>query len=220
MKPLEQLLQKPLRPLWLTPHSSLFLYAPDDQDTDFWPVVCVSASQAVESGCQARQGYLYVQGSGDDEEAWCLGLTHALFWKHKSVLLSLNNADDCERKVRLLVETSKVCLGTDEEENASSIDEKYHFIGTTGIAIGSRLSGKPPLCWDEFDLVVNCTLLEYEENKADAYKGRYLQLPIPEGKKGQQALFDHIGPALVFVKQPLLEKRKVLVHCAKGNATY
>lgn len=62
--------KKPLRPLWLTPQSSLY---PLDPDTEFWPVVCVSASQAVETGCQARPGgYLYVQGSGDDEEAWSL----------------------------------------------------------------------------------------------------------------------------------------------------
>ncbi|KAI9010989.1 tRNA A64-2'-O-ribosylphosphate transferase [Phycomyces nitens] len=209
MQPLEGLLQKPLRPLWFTPQSR-FVNAPDYGDATFWPVICLSASQAVESGCQPRPGYLYVQGSGDDQEAWCLGLTHSLFWKHREDLLDVNSAAECEDKVRALVKASKGCV--EEEE-----DQKYDFIGNTGIAVGSRTSGKPPLCWKEFDVVINCTTMEYEDNKLKEHKNNYIQLPIPEGKKGQQALFDHIGIALAFARQPLLEKRRVLVHCAKGQ---
>ncbi|KAL0074133.1 tRNA A64-2'-O-ribosylphosphate transferase [Phycomyces blakesleeanus] len=212
MQPLEGLLRKPLRPLWFTPQSSLFANAPDYGDATFWPVICLSASQAVESGCQARSGYLYVQGSGDDQEAWCLGLTHSLFWKNREDLLDVSSAVECEDKVRALVKSSKGHIEEDEEG-----DQKYHYISNTGIAVGTRTSGKPPMCWKEFDVVVNCTTLEYNENKLEEHKHQYIQLPIPEGKKGQQALFDHIGIALAFVRQPLLEKRRVLVHCAKGQ---
>jgi hypothetical protein len=64
-------LKKPLRPIWFTPQSCDTI-VPDFDDCSFWPVVCLSASEAVENGYQARPGYLYVQGSGDDQEAWCL----------------------------------------------------------------------------------------------------------------------------------------------------
>lgn len=64
-------LKKPLRPLWFTPQSS-FLDIPDYSDSPFLPVICLSASQFVEGGSQARNGYMYVQGSGDDEEAWSM----------------------------------------------------------------------------------------------------------------------------------------------------
>lgn len=67
-------LVKPLRPIWFTPQSynALLESPPDFQDADFYPVVCLSASEAVETGCQSRPGYLYVQGSADDQEAWAL----------------------------------------------------------------------------------------------------------------------------------------------------
>lgn len=64
-------LKKPLRPIWFTPQSCDMI-VPDFDDCSFWPVVCLSASEAVENGYQVRPGYLYVQGSGDDQEAWCL----------------------------------------------------------------------------------------------------------------------------------------------------
>lgn len=67
---LARLIKKPLRPLWLTPQSSL------DQAIDtsaFYPVICVSASEFIQGGCQARpNGFLYVQGSADDQEAWSM----------------------------------------------------------------------------------------------------------------------------------------------------
>jgi tRNA A64-2'-O-ribosylphosphate transferase len=64
-------LKKPLRPIWITPQST-FVDCPDYLDAPFLPVICLSASQFVEGGSQARYGYMYVQGSGDDEEAWSL----------------------------------------------------------------------------------------------------------------------------------------------------
>lgn len=67
-------LVKPLRPIWFTPQSydAVIESPPDFDDAAFCPVVCLSASEAVEAGCQSRPGYLYVQGSGDDQEAWAL----------------------------------------------------------------------------------------------------------------------------------------------------
>ncbi|KAF7732014.1 hypothetical protein EC973_007119 [Apophysomyces ossiformis] len=213
MERLDQLLKKPLRPLWFTPQSSLWLTEPSYEDSPFWPVICLSASQVVESACEARPGYLYVQGSADDQEAWCLGLTHKLFWKHRKALLS-SGPNECEKAVRQIVRHAKDS-GHMEEEEQDTGTQKSNYISQTTLAVGSRSSGKPPDCWRDFDVIVNCTMLEYEENKK--HKDCYLQLAIPEGKKGQQALFNSIPVALDFVKKPLSENKRVLIHCAKGQ---
>lgn len=94
MDRISSMLKKPLRPLWYTPQSSIFINdLPNFEELPFWPVICLSASQAVESGCQARPGYLYVQGSGDDQEAWChvsLFGCHLLMMKEKVRLMHWN----------------------------------------------------------------------------------------------------------------------------------
>lgn len=79
MKNVSDGLAKPLRPIWFTPQSydAIMESPPDFEDAPFCPVVCLSASEAVETGCQSRPGYLYVQGSGDDQEAWAL--VHSIF---------------------------------------------------------------------------------------------------------------------------------------------
>lgn len=74
-------LDRPLRPLWVTPASGRFPHiAPD---ATFLPVICVSASCAIDAvdgrgsgdvgfaGLGRRAGgFSYVQGSGDDHELW------------------------------------------------------------------------------------------------------------------------------------------------------
>lgn len=67
-------LKKPLRPIWYTPQSynAISESPPDFLDAPFCPIVCLSASEAIETGYQQRTGYLYVQGSADDEESWAM----------------------------------------------------------------------------------------------------------------------------------------------------
>ena len=63
-------LARPLRPLWITPASARFPYVAQD-GSSFLPVICVSASRAVDAGTERRMGgFSYVQGSGDDHELW------------------------------------------------------------------------------------------------------------------------------------------------------
>ncbi|KAH9072783.1 initiator tRNA phosphoribosyl transferase [Lactarius deliciosus] len=91
------------RPLWVTPASSRFPhFAPD---AAFLPVICVSASCAVDAvdgrssagvglvGLGRRAGgFSYVQGSGDDHELWGQGLTPGIFWQHRAELLACPRA--------------------------------------------------------------------------------------------------------------------------------
>lgn len=64
-------LPHPLRPLWITPSTSIFPILPTGDRMRYIPIVCVSASQKIHDGVERRSlGFSYVQGSGDDHELW------------------------------------------------------------------------------------------------------------------------------------------------------
>lgn len=90
-------LQRPLRAAWIT--TKTYLEKPDDHplsdvdiglDSGDWDkfniIVCVCASVPVDT--EHRSTYTYVQGAGDDEETWSLGLTPQMFWANKTDILS------------------------------------------------------------------------------------------------------------------------------------
>ncbi|CAO3671838.1 unnamed protein product [Umbelopsis vinacea] len=203
-------IKKPLRPLWFTPQSS-FLECPDYSDSPFLPVICLSASQFVEGGSQARHGYMYVQGSGDDEESWSLGLTAPMFWRHHQEFLSCD-ASTCEQLATQIASDNKHF----SEQDAAKF-HAYSYVGNTKIAIGTWTSGEPPLCWKNFDIVVNCTDQEFPENNQEMYRRRYIQLKIPAGKKGQHLLYECIPNAIQFCQEPITKGKSILVHCIEGK---
>ncbi len=67
-------LKKPLRPLWVTPASGLPSTAPEYPD--YYPIILCTPSRQVwdangaGNGEGGRAGYKYLQGAGDDSEAW------------------------------------------------------------------------------------------------------------------------------------------------------
>ncbi|KAF9921764.1 hypothetical protein BGZ65_010081, partial [Modicella reniformis] len=106
LAPLTTRLLKPIRPIWLTPQSFLLKDdLPDYSQVAFFPVVCLSASRVVLEGMEECDGYLYVQGSGDDEEMWSKGLTPDLFWEHEDYLLEEGiTSAECEKRAREIVQ--------------------------------------------------------------------------------------------------------------------
>jgi hypothetical protein len=42
----------------------------------------------------------YIQGAGDDEESWAMGLTPALFWEHHDYILEYSSQDVIEDRIR------------------------------------------------------------------------------------------------------------------------
>ena len=139
------------------------------------------------------------------------------------MLLDVGTAAECEKIVHQLVAQVKQASRNNDDDDDDDDDDEgdveetqkpYDIIQGTSIAIGSRPSGKPPLCWKNFDFVINCTQTHYQANTNNPH---YLQLPIAEGKKGQQKLLDCIPDALEFVKKPLSAHNRILIHCAKGQ---
>ncbi|GES75598.1 tRNA A64-2'-O-ribosylphosphate transferase [Rhizophagus clarus] len=213
---LSEKLKKPLRPLWFTPSSNIFLHnLPDYTNMPFYPVICLSASKMVESGTERRKGFLYVQGSADDHEMWAKGLTPPLFWKYHEEILNSNNCIECEKIVSRFIQQERLL----KLHNSELSNDSFNFIGNTNIAIGNYKSASPPECWINFDYIINCTPEPYTSNESTPpfpFNKNYLQLPIPEGKKGSNMFYLNIPIALEFIKKPLEENKRILIHCKQG----
>ncbi|GAA6015069.1 hypothetical protein JCM8202_004870 [Rhodotorula sphaerocarpa] len=82
-------LDRPLRPFFVSPASTLSPH-PASNFPDCYPVICASASKlaAEADGLERERGFTYVQGSGDDHEAWSKGLTPPVFWAHADRILA------------------------------------------------------------------------------------------------------------------------------------
>lgn len=89
-------LRKPLRPIWVNPDSCLPLSKPSFEQ--FYPVVLCMASRRAQDGELCYGNFTYVQGAGDDHEAWAGPLTPELLWKHAELRIS---ADDIVIRERL-----------------------------------------------------------------------------------------------------------------------
>ncbi|MCD7464830.1 hypothetical protein HAX54_053482 [Datura stramonium] len=119
-------LKKPLRPLWISQKTVIWLNeVPDCDSWDFTPVMLVSTSSP-SSNFQQRTtsefSWRYIAGAGDDEESWARGLSPNLFWKHAYDLIS-SGPDMCNKKVADIVEKDRV-YRAQRGENAPQISIK------------------------------------------------------------------------------------------------
>ncbi|XP_022158493.1 uncharacterized protein C3F10.06c isoform X2 [Momordica charantia] len=104
-------LKKPLRPLWISQRSVIWLNeVPDHDSWDFTPIILVSASFSigvVQQRTTTEFSWNYIAGAGDDEESWARGLSPNLFWNHAHDLMS-SGPDVCNQKVAEIVEKDRV----------------------------------------------------------------------------------------------------------------
>lgn len=110
---LAESLKKPLRPLWISQKTVVWLNeVPDAACWTFTPVILVSASEPISSVQRMSDGdysWSYIPGAADDEESWARGLTPLLFWKHAQSLIEDSSPDQCNRMVADIVERDRVC---------------------------------------------------------------------------------------------------------------
>ncbi|EFY84136.1 putative 2'-O-ribosyl phosphate transferase RIT1 [Metarhizium acridum CQMa 102] len=84
---------KPLRPFWVTqdsvlgPHLEAQDQTPGTIYASYRPVICLTASRRNTSTSEIDSNG-YIQGAADDTENWARGLTPALFWANRDLLLS------------------------------------------------------------------------------------------------------------------------------------
>jgi hypothetical protein len=134
-----------VRPLWVRADAESLWEdgVPSAARLGFVPIVCLSASPPLPAGRRAfveadapaldageacpavagvpfpprDVGFAYVQGAGDDEEAWCQGLSPAVFWNNRCAVLAFarerQNAAAGDARVRLemaeLLKTFRSC---------------------------------------------------------------------------------------------------------------
>lgn len=108
---LASILKKPLRPLWISQRSVIWLNeVPDHDSWDFTPIILVSASFStglVQQRTTTEFSWNYIAGAGDDEESWARGLSPNLFWNHAHDLMS-SGPDVCNQRVAEIVEKDRV----------------------------------------------------------------------------------------------------------------
>jgi tRNA A64-2'-O-ribosylphosphate transferase len=83
MSQYKRVVLKPLRPIWVIRDSILPDHTPDFPE--FYPIVLCTASRRVQGAEISEFGY--IQGAGDDSEAWSEGLTAAAFWRNRDKIL-------------------------------------------------------------------------------------------------------------------------------------
>lgn len=105
------LLRKPLRPLWVSQTTVVWLNeVPESDSWAFTPIILVSASSSngiAQHRSTCEFSWHYIPGAGDDEESWARGLSPGLFWKHALELIR-SGPDLCNQKVSELVEKDRV----------------------------------------------------------------------------------------------------------------
>lgn len=105
-------LRKPLRPLWISQKTVIWLNEVPDYDSwDFTPIILVSASSSsgvIQRMTTSEFSWHYIPGAGDDEESWARGLSPPLFWKHAYDLIN-SGPDLCNQRVANIVEKDRVC---------------------------------------------------------------------------------------------------------------
>ncbi|GAA5969139.1 hypothetical protein JCM11641_007481 [Rhodosporidiobolus odoratus] len=111
------MLERPLRPFFVSPASTLTAPQSAASFTSTYPVICCSASKLAEEadGMERARGFSYVQGSGDDHEAWSKGLTPTIFWKHATEILMAGREEIDEVIARILLEEFSIKV---KEESA------------------------------------------------------------------------------------------------------
>lgn len=104
-------LKKPLRPLWISQRTVIWLNeVPDHDSWDFTPIILVSGSCStgpIQQMTSSEFSWNYISGAGDDEESWSRGLTPSLFWGNVYDIIS-SAPSLCNQRVAEIVETDRV----------------------------------------------------------------------------------------------------------------
>jgi hypothetical protein len=152
-KPLKVMLFNPSSKVWDIDWESMFLSTLEPRiiGLDFYPLICISVSRI-----QTDDDTDYIQGAGDDEEAWSMvrhlvtnnffqGLTYTMFWENiEEIMESGSNVQDCIQELKQRYELDLKNSSVSLPQQSLTIDElrsNFHFIGNSKIAIGNHPSG-------------------------------------------------------------------------------
>ncbi|KAI0690919.1 initiator tRNA phosphoribosyl transferase [Cerioporus squamosus] len=222
-------LSRPLRPLWITPATSVFPVLRPLDKLQYSPIVCVSASKQVSEGVERRShGFSYVQGSGDDHELWGMGLTPKIFWQHKDVLLK-SDREDLPGVVAKLVAQSKVLSSGAIWTILPTPIAAVH--GRVLIGAVSDMPSKLPPTLPAVDRPVSFVVVsanvaspssdsdgDSDTSHSAPEEPRVLRMRLAEGKKDQLHFLQHVLPAAThYIEDRLAIGDAICVCCDSGR---
>ena len=175
--------------------STASLTAPSDTRCQL--VLC-SASRRVH-GAEASEGG-YIQGAGDDSEAWSCGLTPQLFWEHRDQLMS-SPEDDLPEIIEELLNGEKEGKGSPAQGTHVGATRNLHICQGPVHDLGA------------FDLVINCN------GSSVANSTKVTDLDCRSGKLGSKDLREKLPVLGDIVRRQLLKdcQSQILVTCATGT---
>ena len=195
------MLKKPVRPFWVTPETFSSYLLPELPH--YIPVICCTASRLVEGAEASENGY--IQGAGDDNEAWSCGLTPQVYWQHREQLMSTD-----EEELPGLIQCFLKVESAKGESNAAVL-----VTPAKNIYIGMSNAGPQ----EEFDGKIICTNQasnKYSEGVETL--GHVLRLHCGAGKLGSRALRSKMPHVRAFVSSLAAhnDSAKILVVCPTG----
>lgn len=213
LKVLREQLKTPIRVQWVT-NTGLDLeqiHLPDEGhgpntsallgSTHVNRLVLCSASRRVHGGEVSEGGY--IQGAGDDSEAWSYGLDPRMFWKYQDELIMTSEED--------LPDFITTLLAAEDAQPGSSIGGT-RIQPTTQFYVGTGAAPDQ----SEFNLIVNC---QGKTQAASAASSKVLNLECRAGKLGSKDLRDKLPTAVHAISNQLNKdpQSRILVTCASGR---
>lgn len=192
-------------------------------------LVCCSASRPVH-GVEG-DGTGYIQGAGDDAEAWSHGLNARLFWQHKDELLSMlgRGEESLQRFVESIAAKDK---DIGQHVTVTRISSSNVFIGAGSpteihttelpssaylVTIDCNASHSQALRSDSEGHTDIATLMPGAERSETP--SQLLTLNLKEGKSGSKHLDSEINKLLVHFSKLVMShpELQVLVVCSSGR---
>ncbi|BGO96539.1 tRNA A64-2'-O-ribosylphosphate transferase [Rhodotorula toruloides] len=201
-------LDRPLRPFFVSPASTL-AHSPASSFDACYAVVCASASKLAEEadGLERAEGFTYVQGSGDDHEAWSRGLTPPVFWRHADEILAASRDDIDEVIDRILAAKG---------DPATSPASTPIRIRQTGLYLRFAVPTDESPTSDLFDISISTS----KTPSPSAHSSQTSHLSAKPGKAGYNSFFalDYLEPVLSNASVALRDARGVCISVEKGEA--
>ncbi|KAK9377170.1 tRNA A64-2'-O-ribosylphosphate transferase [Lipomyces chichibuensis] len=212
-------LDKPLRPIWVTPDVSLILRPEPPTFDDFHAIVLCTASRTVQDGAERRQSYTYVQGAADDQEAWASGITPNLFWINKELLLKSSDyeVEEIVRNGQLKGDQSDLeSRGTGN--NTQLLD--VTAIADTGIYIGKKKQSAINHYDDitDFNTIIDLSTSPTALPDTQTSNKEILQIPTPDGKKGSKQFRADLPRIIAFFERTCLSNKTSSESISSGIA--
>jgi tRNA A64-2'-O-ribosylphosphate transferase len=197
IKGLQQILTKPLRPIWITRDSIL----PEStlEFLNFYPLILCTSSRKVLGAEMSAGGY--IQGAGDDSESWSNGLTAPLFWKYRDFLLKTPE-ESLPQAVANALQLESNAGNTSTFINIKSAAQLY--LGSNSALKELRLSAA--------ELLISCS----NEAPQLISKQNHLHLVCREGKLGSRDLRTQLLKLVTILGHRQLVD-KICISCNDGR---